>query len=198
MIYKWFNPDMKYARYLGKNDSDESSMCWDSPILGDPLPPLSEWETPLLVQFIGNGQTKNKIISDCVSSGVQKLISQKAVDALADIWQKHATLYPVKLEDKPDTAYYMVVVHTVIDCINREQSKGMIQISGKNAGKGYFGSMTKWVFREDEIGDNCMFVLPDSATSIYVTDEFKQRVIDAGLTGFGFVKEPYDEDPFIS
>ena len=202
MIYHWFNPlYLKYAEYEGKTEEDEAAISWDSPILGTPLPPLSQWKTPTLVQYIGDRRIrKPRIIADAVSTGGIHLISQKAADALHDIWDKHATLYPVLLEDKPEEPYYMVVVHTVIDCLDREQSIGSKALEETARGqKGYFDTVTEWVMRKEEIGDNELFVLPDSNTEIYTTEAFKQRVLQAGLTGFGFAKTRYfDDEPFIS
>ena len=168
--------------------------------MGTPLPPLSQWKTPTLVQYIGDRRIrKPRIIADAVSTGGIHLISQKAADALHDIWDKHATLYPVLLEDKPEEPYYMVVMHTVIDCLDREQSIGSKALEETERGqKGYFDSLGEWVMREEEIGDNELFVLPDSNTAIYTTEAFKQRVLQAGLTGFGFVRYSYDDKPFIS
>lgn len=168
---------------------------------GYPLPPLSQWKTPTLVQYIGDRRIrKPRIIADVVSSAGIHLINQKAADALHDIWDKHATLYPVLLEDKPEEPYYMVVVHTLIDCLDREQSIGSKALEETARGqKGYFDTVTEWVMREEEIGDNELFVLPDSDTEIYTTEAFKQRVLQAGLTGFGFAKTRYfDDEPFIS
>lgn len=125
MIYEWSNTSLKYAQYDGITEEFKAAITWYSPILGVPLPPLSEWKVPILTQYIGNGDKKsNRIIADCVSSASVNLISQKAVDLLKDIWEKHTTLYPVILDDKPDEYYYMVVVHTIIDCIDRENSIG--------------------------------------------------------------------------
>ena len=169
MIYHWFNPlYLKYAEYEGKTEEDEAAISWDSPILGTPLPPLSQWKTPTLVQYIGDRRIrKPRIIADAVSTGGIHLISQKAADALHDIWDKHATLYPVLLEDKPEEPYYMVVVHTVIDCLDREKSIGSKALEETERGqKGYFDSLGEWVMREEEIGDNELFVLPDSNTEI--------------------------------
>lgn len=202
MIYQWFNPlYLKYAEYGGKTEEDEAAISWDSPILGTPLPPLSQWKTPTLVQYIGDRRIrKPRIIADAVSTGGIHLISQKAADALHDIWDKHATLYPVLLEDKPEEPYCMVVVHTLIDCLDREQSIGSKALEETERGqKGYFDLVDEWVMREEEIGDNELFVLPDSDTEIYTTEAFKQRVLQAGLTGFGFAKTRYfDDEPFIS
>ena len=201
MIYHWFNPlYLKYAEYEGKTEEDEAAISWDSPILGTPLPPLSQWKTPTLVQYIGDRRIrKPRIIADAVSSAGIHLISQKAADALHDIWDKHATLYPVLLEDKPEEPYYMVVVHTVIDCLDREKSIGSKALEETERGqKGYFDLVDEWVMREEEIGDNELFVLPDKKTIIYTTEAFKQRVLQAGLTGFCFVRYFDDDKPFIS
>lgn len=202
MIYHWTSaPYLKYAEYGGKTEEDEAAISWNSPALGKPLPPLSQWKTPTLVQYIGDRRIrKPRIIADAVSTGGIHLISQKAADALHDIWDKHATLYPVLLEDKPEEPYYMVVVHTLIDCLDREQSIGSKALEETARGqKGYFDTVTEWVMREEEIGDNELFVLPDSDTEIYTTEAFKQRVLQAGLTGFGFAKTRYfDDEPFIS
>jgi hypothetical protein len=54
------------------------------------------------------------------------------------------------------------------------------------------------VFRQEEIGGADMFTLPDSSTTIYVSDKFKARVIDAGLKGFCFKTHFWDDNPFIS
>ena len=152
------------------------------------------------MQYIGDMRIrKPRIIADAVSTAGTHLISQKAADALHDIWDKHATLYPVLLEDKPEEPYYMVVVHTVIDCLDREKSIGYKALEETDRGqKGYFDMVTEWVMREEEIEDNELFVLPDSNTEIYTTEAFKKRVLQAGLTGFGFVRYSYDDEPFIS
>ena len=201
MIYHWTSaPYLKYAEYGGTTEEDEAAISWYSPILGTPLPPLPQWKTPTLVQYIGDRRIrKPRIIADVVSTGGIHLISQKAADALHDIWDKHATLYPVLLEDKPEEPYYMVVVHTVIDCLDREKSIGSKALEETERGqKGYFDLVDEWVMREEEIGDNELFVLPDSNTEIYTTEAFKQRVLQAGLTGFCFVRYFDDDKPFIS
>lgn len=104
------------------------------------------------------------------------------------------------LEDKPNEPYYMVVIKIVIDCIDREKSIGSLDIfNEERKRKKYFNTISQWVFREDEIVDNVLFVLPDNPIAVYATEEFKQRVIQAGLTGFGFIKRMFDEEkPFIS
>lgn len=200
MIYKWRNISTKYAGYLGASKPDNRAVAWYDQVLGDPLPPLEGWEIPLLEQYLGEEGKERKpaLITDCVKSAAVNLISQRAADALRDIWDAHALLYPVKLADKPDVPYYMVVPTIEIDCLDRKKSKGDIQKYGKDKGKGYFSILEEWVFREKEIGQNILFTLPDKKATIYVTEQFKQRVIEAGLTGFCFNKSFYDENPLIT
>ncbi len=198
MIYLWFNPDMKYAGYLGVTDQDEKSIRWYDHILGEPLPSLSQWEPPVLQQYLGDGKKKRKpgIIGDAPSSGSINLISQRAVDVLEDILERHALLYPVKLVDAPDENFYMVVVKTKLDCLDRQKSTGF-QLTGYGSTK-YFTPVHTWVFGEKCLGDNDLFVIPDCNISIYVSERFKKRVIEAGLKGFGFKKEFWDENTIIT
>ena len=72
-VFSWWSSD-KYAEYSGKTDEDERKISWDVPGVGDPLPPLSEWKTPLLTQYLGEkGKRKPRKIGDSPSVG--RLIS---------------------------------------------------------------------------------------------------------------------------
>ncbi|AOE49525.1 imm11 family protein [Kangiella sediminilitoris] len=199
MIYKWFNPSLSYAGYLAVSESDDERMQWYDPLMGVPLPAsMEDWKPPLLEQYLGDGKKKRKpgIIGDSPSSGVVHLVSEKAANALSDIFEKHAKLYPVKLKDAPNENFYMVVVTTEIDCLDRDKSTG--KRTGYEIRPEYFSSIHTWVFDESKLEGVDLFVLPDSKTTCYVSDRFKQRVIDAGLKGFGFEKEFWDEDPIIT
>lgn len=198
MIYLWSNPDMKYAGYIGVTDQDEKSICWDDPVLGEPQPSISQWKPPILQQYLGDGIKKRKpgIIGDAPSSGLYNLISQRAADILADIFECHALLYPVELVDMPKEKYYMVVAKTELDCLDRQKSTG-VQLAGYGSAK-YFTPVHNWVFDKKCLGDNDLFVIPDSRISIYVSERFKERVIDAGLKGFGFRKDFWDKSPIIT
>lgn len=67
MVYLWLNPSMEYAEYGGKTDQDDELILWDSPVLGKPLPPLVQWTTPTLVQYL-NGRKKLKKVTDCINA----------------------------------------------------------------------------------------------------------------------------------
>lgn len=200
-IYKWRQSSMKYADYGGTSKADERQMCWYDDLLGDPLPDLAGWKTPHLSQYLGEkGTRKPGIIGDSTSSGSLNLISQRAVDALEDIWIRHASLYPVILDDMPDMKYYMVVVQTELpfEALDREKSTGKPVKYGPEANKGYFAPLETWAFNPDVVGDNDLFSIPDTIVNYFVSERFKQRVIDASLKSFCLRREFWEEKPFIS
>lgn len=191
-IFLWVG-SQKYAGYVGVSPEDEKKMCWDIPSIGQPLPALDDWETPLLTQYLGDGKKlrKPKKIGDSPSAGLPMLISQRAADALRDIWNKHAILYPVKLNDSPDN-YYMVKVITMLDCLDESSSKVV-----KNH-KGMIRSVEQWKFKPQCLGGADLFVLPYHEAVYYVSDVFRCRVVAAGLKGFVFKNSFWEVDPFTS
>ena len=193
-IFLW-RSGAKCAEYLGASSEDEKKMCWNIVSLGDPLPALKDWKAPLLTQYLGEEgkkQGKPRKIGDCPSAGVLNLISQKAADALRDIWDRHTILYPVRLDDAPGEMYYMVVVKTVLDCLDESASR-----VAKDH-KGRIRSVYNWVFKNGCLDDSDLFILPYNETACYISGRFKERVIEAGLKGFAFHTHFWDSKPFTS
>lgn len=197
-IYKWSGPE-RAADYGGVSKADKEKVRWFNAILGIPLVPLDEWVPPVLEQYLGENPRPNvrlRPIGDAPMSGTVNLISEHAAEALRDIWDRHALLYPVILDDDREHQYYMVVVQTVLDCLDREKSTGRKQKYGPTPE--LFAYVDNWVFDEGCLGDADLFVLPDSNTTPYVTERFRQRVIDAGLKGFCLKKEFNEFNSWVS
>ena len=191
-VFSWWSSD-KYAEYSGKTEEDDRKISWDVPGVGDPLPPLSEWKTPLLTQYLGEkGKRRPRKIGDSLTAGSPTLISQKAADALRDIWDRHAILYPVRLDDAPGEMYYMVVVKTVLDCLDESASR-----VAKDH-KGRIRTIYDWVFKDGCLDDSDLFRLPYNEAIYYVSERFKARVIEAGLRGFVFKTHFWERNPFTS
>lgn len=195
-IYDW-TTTMKYAGYAGVSESDDRKIWWTDELIGDPLPTLENWNSPHMTQYLGGGKRKRKpaIIGDAPSASSAHLISHKAAEALRDIWERDAILYPVILEDSADR-YYMVVAKYIIDCLDRENSTGPRHTYGPTPE--LFASVEEWVFDESALGEHDLFRLPDSKTTYYLTERFKQRVIDAGLKGFCLNQRAWEDKPFVS
>ena len=191
-VFLWRSSD-KYAGYHGKTKEDDRKVAWNVLGVGDPLPPLSEWKTPLLTQYLGEkGKRKPRKIGDSPSVGLPNLISQKAADALRDIWDRHAILYPVRLDDAPGEMYYMVIVKTVLDCLDESASR-----VAKDH-KGRIRTIYDWVFKDGCLDDSDLFRLPYNEAIYYVSERFKARVIEAGLRGFVFKTHFWERNPFTS
>ena len=191
-VFLWRSSD-KYAGYHGKTKEDDRKVAWNVLGVGDPLPPLSEWKTPLLTQYLGEkGKRKPRKIGDSPSVGLPNLISQKAADALRDIWDRHAILYPVRLDDAPGVMYYMVIVKTVLDCLDESASR-----VAKDH-KGRIRTIYDWVFKDGCLDDSDLFRLPYNEAIYYVSERFKARVIEAGLKGFVFKTHFWERNPFTS
>ncbi len=196
MIYLWSGSD-KQDGFTGKTEADDRKVWWNDELIGEPLPPLSEWEPPLLTLYLGDEKKrKPKPILDCSGPNVFNYINQKSADALSDILERHAELYPVTLEEKPDENFYMVVVRTELDALDRSRSKGQKSII--NPDSELFVSVDEWAFHEDIIADNDLFYIPDVRTKSFVSERFKQRVADAGLRGFEFRTKFWDENSFVT
>ncbi len=195
-IFKWSGPEQG-AEYIGLTEEDDQQLLWYDDHFGDALPDLALWRPPTLTQYLGeNGKRKSRPVLDAVSSADHNLISERAAASLSDIWDRHATLYPVNLDDWTGAPYYMVVVNTALDCLDRDKSDGPRQMVGPTPE--LFAYLNKWVFDGDCVGDVDLFVTPDSPTICYVSEQFKSRVIEEDLKGFGLRRDWWDTDEWIS
>jgi hypothetical protein len=197
IIYQWTFSD-NYPGYMGVTDADQNRIDWYDDFMGEPLPEnYKDWTVPTLEQYLGEGRKKRKPlpIGDAPTAVQTNLISEKAIKPLKEILDKHASLYPVVLSDDPEGIYYMVVCRTIIDCLDRKASVGKL---GRASNPEYFAHIDNWVFNKDCIRNNHMFVLPDDESSIFVSEHFKQIVVDSGLKGFCFKTEFCEESPFTS
>lgn len=189
-MYKWAITD-KYATFMGATSADERKLRWDDPVMGDPLPTLAQW-TPPKLSLYSPGKAKEKKLGDSPGSSTLNLVSQHAAEVLKEMFDKHALLYPIELEgaDKP---YYMVVVK-VIDALDRERSTGKIYNHRPNL----FSPVERWVFKDSLIYNVDLFTVPDSATCIYVSQRFKDKVMAAKLKGFCFKTEFWGGETVVS
>jgi hypothetical protein len=194
-IYNWCG-GQKVAEYTGTTEQFSRAIRWYAGDLGDPLPLISDWRAPLLTQYRGaTGKRKLRPVTDCVVSAAVNFVSEKSAECLDDIWRRHARLYPVRL-DNSDRRYFMVVSTTVLDCIDRKNSTGPLQKYGPTPD--FFASVHTWQFDEECVGDADLFVIPDSPTNIFVSERFKKRVRESGLTGFTLRDKFWDPNPWQS
>lgn len=195
-IYGWWIGE-SCADYTGATEADDRKIVWEDAILGDPLPEVEAWKPPRLTQYRGgNGRRALRPVLDCQGSVGGNIISDRARLALHDILSRHARLYPVWLDDRPDERYFMVVPETTLECLDRERSTGPLQKYGPTPD--YFADVHHWVFDEACVGDVDLFRIPDSASTVYVSERFRQCVADSGLQGFCLRRQAFDDNPWTS
>lgn len=194
-VYEWSSSE-KYADYSGVQDADCRKVRWFDPLLGDPLPPVSEWTPPRLRQYLGeNGKQKLKKIGDAPVSGFAHFISQRALDVLREMWESHSEIYPVYLEDA-DSPFYMIVPVLVVDALDRERSTGTRR---KYSGDvRHFSLLETWKMKEELLEGKVIFQLPDTKSATYVTEEFRASIVRAGLKGFCLKETYWEASPFCS
>lgn len=107
------------------------------------------------------------------------IFNKKSVDVLHQYLVGTAEVLP--LENDEDDFYFINVIK-ILDCINYEKSEYK---TFKNSNR--IMRFKKYSFDEEKIGDINLFKIMDEPLgNPFVTDEFRNAVLEAGLTGFKF------------
>jgi len=207
-FFRWWG-GAKYAGYVGAAAADDRKVAWYDETLGDPLPPLDQWKPPLLRQYLGEGPVlrKPRKIGDAPSSALANIISPRAAKELADIWSRHADLYPVRLEDAPGATYFMVVCRERLGwdsldegsvCLKHPLERAQHIPAAQRLDGAVVYAVKEWHFIDEKVGDRDLFVLPNSEVAYFVSERFVQRVKAAKLKGFRFDAVYSDPNPIIT
>ena len=195
-IFKWCS-SARIPDYIGSDDASDAKISWCDDLSGAPLVHTNDWVPPMLKQYLGDKGKRAPLEFNDVGSTVSGfIISANAATLLADIWNRHATLYPVQLQGEGGGPFHMVVINTVLDCLDRERSRGPLQKYGPTPD--LFAYLDEWVFDKDCVEEAEIFVIPDSPTIVYASERFKERVIEAGLKGVCLRKTWWDENEWHS
>jgi len=139
---------------------------------GEPM--LESW-TPVLVETEGRGKASDQ---PHLLVGVP-VFNKKAVEALNDLISQHVEYLPL-IHDKYEL--YAINVLNQIDAIDYSTSKY------KTFDDGTFYRFIEYGFKQDIIMGEHIFKIPEESTRIYVSDEFRNRVIEKKLKGFVFIE----------
>ncbi|NQX71676.1 hypothetical protein HQN90_36925 [Paenibacillus alba] len=109
------------------------------------------------------------------------MFNDKAMKALHDLIKDDVEVLPYL---HPKDTYYAINVLNVIDCLDR--SMAVLDIDEKY---NVVRNINKYTFHEERIEHAIIFKIPENLRSeIFVTDIFKEKVEQAGLTGFRFAE----------
>jgi hypothetical protein len=141
---------------------------------------LSSWTTPVVEVLRGDKFNRNLPPSDFPSllPGVP-VFSLRAVNVLKEMLTGNGELLPLSCNEGE---YHAFNVTTSIDALDESNSKvERFESSGR------IMQINKYMFFADRLRDATIFRIPQNRAKIFVTDVFRNVVIDNGLIGFEFV-----------
>lgn len=123
---------------------------------------------------------------DCPSfTGGDLIFSEKAVKALGDLLKDNVEVLPL-LYDKEK--YYLINVLQLLDCVDYEKAEVIRFDSGD------IMLFTRYAFKPESVRNINIFKIVDMPKcNVFVSDEFRNKVLESGLKGFSF-EEVWDSD----
>ncbi|MFC4321426.1 imm11 family protein [Litchfieldia salsa] len=112
--------------------------------------------------------------------------SERAINVLGDLFAGKVELLPLLTEVA--NSYYAGNVVNVLDCIDEDHAEVRLFDDGQVM------KYTRYAFLEDKIKDEDLFkiLVHDSKrilkTKVFVSDRFREAVLEAGLKGFEFIE----------
>ena len=137
---------------------------------------------PLAVEYIpmrrGEKRKGFANFTDINVSSIRPVMDVQAIKALNDLMLGSVEILPLDFLEKD---FYLINVTEDLNCIDLDKSEYTTFSSGK------ISHFTKYVFYENVLENKHIYRITSDYTRVpYVSDEFRQRVIDNGLTGFRF------------
>jgi hypothetical protein len=134
---------------------------------------ISDWED-VNITF----ETKKMRDTIHIGSGMVAF-SEKAVEIMMPFLNGNVQILPLV---HPTQKYYLLNVTNVIDALDYDNSEFLKLRSGKKV------KVKQYVFKEDFVINQDIFKIKQFTSDVYVSDRFRQSVIDNKLTGFNFIE----------
>jgi hypothetical protein len=156
--------------------NDDYISRYRSQFIGKPM--ADHWEevhVPLVDEKL------NSKIYDCSNMLSTPIFSDRAVRVLMNSLEGKAEILPY---EHPTEIYYAINVINLLDCLDLTKS-----IVVKNPRYNNITDVKKYAFVEDLVSKETIFKLPQfKSHPIFVTDHFRDKVIEGKLTGFEFIE----------
>jgi hypothetical protein len=139
---------------------------------------LGDWK-PLKMQIHRNKRRKICDNPNFVSGF--PVLSEKAVDVVRDFLADKADILPL---DCGDEKYFLINIYNKIDCIDYDKTQYTEFESGR------VREFQKFAFIHDKLTNESIFKIPEiiGKSMVFVSDEFRERIIGNGLVGFNFIE----------
>ena len=172
---------MKVWKYISGNERNEILLL-DETIDGsefsrslDGRKHLEDWVPVKAVRGMGKGGFSNAV---WFYSG-DPVLDDEALNVLYDLIKDNVEVLPIDFEHEKN--FHLINITKVIDCFDRNKSEYLQFSDGRVYG------ITKISFIKSKIENEHIFKIKDlKLGSFFVSDEFKKRVEEYGLTGFYF------------
>lgn len=139
---------------------------------------VDEWR-PLKVHLVRN---KRRKICDFPSfvSGIPSF-NEKALNTVKDLLTNKADILPL---DCGDEKYFLINIYNKIDCIDYDKAQCT------RFEWGHVSEFQKYAFIQEKLVDEHIFKIPEIVRDniVFVSEEFRERVISNGLFGFNFIE----------
>lgn len=107
------------------------------------------------------------------------VLDDKAIAILQDLLKGNAEILPLNCKEGD---FFAINVTNILDCVDYKKSEYKTFRDGKRIMR-----FIKYVFKPQELISQHLFKIPDEVLKRpFVSDEFRNRVLESGLSGFVF------------
>jgi len=170
----------RFAGLLCVNEQDLDLLA--DAFRGEPLGP--EWR-PIDMYWETDGDTRPRSdFSTIVGGGL--VLNERAKEALSDLLEGRGELLPLRVRDDGD--HYVFNVTRLSEALNQGRSELAFFRSGR------IMDVDRYEFHSSKLSADAIFKLPQIPEMYtFVTDAFRERVDQEGLTGFIFDRQVWTE-----
>lgn len=167
-------PDPEKYLWLTLHNEADSKLL--EPI-SEAKPVAASWKPVTVEPIVEDADDRYKVLSDFPAFWTHPVMSKKAIVALRDFLNENTELLPVT--GKP---YHIVNVTRLLDVLDEDKSQ-LQRFASSND----IMHISEYWFKENRLDNVPIFRLPQyRSVEVFVNHEFRERVDNAGLTGFVF------------
>ncbi|AFH94774.1 MULTISPECIES: hypothetical protein [Providencia] len=179
-IYYLKSDAMNYCSFIQDYPAREESII--ARAMGQKWQKFNNTYTNIVLELRANDFGKKNYQFDFSSALSPFMVfSEGALVSLSDILSSRGQILPVKTESKRKKFVGYYPTNPLSECFDRKNSVYREYPNGL--------MIEKPVLIKSNITDEYLFTIDEDISRVFVTDKFKQRVEDAGLTAFDFSVE---------
>lgn len=173
-IWKLETDANNYDYFTIPNDEERKKVLFDYCFDGRHI--ADRWK-PIKVEVI----EESKRSDTPTFGGGRPVLSENAVLILGDLIKGVTEILPL---DYSKEKYYVINVVDVVDCIDYEKTKCKMFENSNRVMR-----FIEYAFKANAVKGKHIFKIPEHPKSeVFISDEFRDRVLNNGLEGFAFLE----------